>query len=139
MDLNNKTETTHDPLKEFEISVIWKDRRRYFGLPLSFTKYSISKDRIFLEKGLLSTTTDEILLYRIRDIGMSISLWQRIFSVGTVVLKSSDETMPELLLRDIKKPKQVKELVHKLVEEMKVERRMRVGELLDGDDCDSIG
>ena len=36
------------------IQYLWKDRKRYFGLPLSFTRYSLSEDRLFCEKGVQS-------------------------------------------------------------------------------------
>ena len=45
---------------------------------------------------------DEILLYRVRDIDTSRNLWQRLFGVGTVVVMSSDKSMPSLVLKNIK-------------------------------------
>lgn len=125
------------------IEYIWKDRKRVLGMPLSFTRYSLSEDRIFLETGLLNMNLEEILLYRVRDISLRISLGQRIFGVGTVLLQSSDKSMPVLEIKNIKKPREVKELIHHQVEEMKIKRRMRVGEILDNDpedhDEDYIG
>lgn len=118
-----------------EIPLIWKDRKRILGMPITFTKYSMSEDRIFLETGLLNSSQDEVILYRVRDISLTISLWQRIFGVGSVVVKSSDKTLPELRLHNIKQPREVKELVHQQVEKMKVSRNMRVGEIID-DNCD---
>ena len=120
------------------IEYLWKDRKRYFGLPLSFTRYSLSEDRLFMSVGFLSIKDDEILLYRVRDIDTSRSLWQRLFGVGTVTVMSSDKTMPNLVLRNIKDPVMVKELLHKQVEEMKIRRRVRVGEIMGNeiDDAD---
>ena len=112
------------------ISCLWKDRKRYFGLPLSFTRYSLSDDRLFLSEGFLSIKDDEILLYRVRDIDTSRSLWQRLFGVGTVTVISSDKTMPSLVLKNIKDPIFVKELIHRQVEEMKIRRRVRFGEIM---------
>ena len=40
---------------------IWKDRKRYFGLPLSFTRYRLSDDRLFISEGFLNIKDDEIL------------------------------------------------------------------------------
>ena len=81
-----------------------------------------------------------MLLYRVRDIDTHRSLWQRLFGVGTVTVISSDKTRPTLVMKNIKEPLMVKELVHKQVEEMKVHRRVRYGEILttgdDGDDLD---
>ena len=118
------------------IEYLWKDRKRYFGLPLSFTRYSLSEDRLFVSEGFLNLKDDEVLLYRVRDIDTRRSLWQRIFGVGTVTVVSSDKTMPNLVLKNIKDPVKVKELIHKQVEEMKIQRRVRFGEIM-GTDLDS--
>ena len=122
------------------IEYLWKDRKRYFGLPLSFTRYSLSEDRLFTSVGFLNIKDDEILLYRVRDIDTSRTLWQRLFGVGTVTVVSSDKTMPNLVLKNIKDPVFVKELIHKQVEETKIKRRVRFGEIMttdaDGDGID---
>ena len=112
---------------------IWKDRKRYFGLPLSFTRYALSEDRLFTSVGFFSIKDDEILLYRVRDIDTSRTLWQRLFGVGTVTVVSSDKTMPNLVMKNVKDPVFVKELLHKQVEEMKIRRRVRVGEIMTSD------
>ena len=36
------------------IDYIWKDRKRFLGMPLSFTRYRLSEDRLFLSVGLFS-------------------------------------------------------------------------------------
>ncbi len=112
------------------IQYLWKDRKRYFGLPLSFTRYCLSDDRLFVSVGFLNIKDDEILLYRVRDIDTERSLWQRLFGVGTVTVMSSDKSMPNLVLKNVKDPVFVKELIHKQVEEMKIRRRVRFGEIM---------
>lgn len=109
---------------------IWKDRKRFLGMPLSFTRYALSEDRLFLSVGFLSIKDDEMLLYRVRDITVSRSLWQRMFGVGTITIQSSDKSQPVLVLKNIKNPIPTKELIHDCVEEMKLKRRMRVGEIM---------
>ena len=109
---------------------IWKDRKRYLGMPISFTRYAMSEDRLFLSKGFFSIKDEEILLYRIRDIQTTRTLWQRLLGVGTVKVVSSDKTMPNLELKNIKKPLEAKELLHRQVEEMKIRRRVRLGEIM---------
>ena len=109
---------------------LWKDRKRFLGLPLSFTRYALSEDRLFVSVGFLSIKDDEILLYRVRDIDTARTLWQRLFGVGTVTVISSDKTMPTLVLKNVKDPVFVKELIHKQVEEMKIKRRVRLNELM---------
>lgn len=109
---------------------IWADRKRFMGMPLSFTRYAISEDRLFVSTGFLSIRDEEILLYRIRDINTSRTLWQRLFGVGSITVVSSDKTMPNLVLKNIKDPMHTKELLHQQVEEMKIQRRVRVGEIM---------
>ena len=75
---------------------IWRDRKRFLGMPLSFTRYALSEDRLFLSVGFFTVRDEEILLYRVRDISSRRSLGQRIFGVGTVVVSSSDKSTPEL-------------------------------------------
>ena len=118
------------------ITYIWQDRKRYFGMPISFTRYALSEDRLFTSVGFLNIKDDEILLYRIRDIDTNRSLWQRLFGVGTVTVMSSDKTMPNLELKNIKDPVAVKEMLHKQVEEMKIRRRVRFGEIMTNTDDD---
>ena len=117
------------PAKE-NIQTRWSDRSRIFGLPITFTKYSMSDDRIFCEKGLLNMKFEEILLYRVRDISMKITLGQRIFGVGSILLQSSDKTAPVLEIKNVKNPRQVKEMIHQQVEQVKEQRRLRFGVLL---------
>ena len=121
------------------IEYLWKDRKRYFGLPLSFTRYALSDDRLFISVGFLNIRDDEVLLYRVRDIDTERSLFQRLFGVGTVIVMSSDKTMPNLVLKNIKDPVFVKELIHKQVEEMKIQRRVRVGEIMGNEIDDADG
>lgn len=112
------------------ILYLWKDRKRYLGLPLSFTRYCLSEDRLFISEGFLHIRDDEVLLYRVRDIDTERTLFQRIFGVGTVTIFSSDKTMPTMVLKNVKDPIMVKELIHSQVEEAKIKRRMRFGEIM---------
>lgn len=116
------------------ITYLWKDRKRILGLPITFTRYRLSEDRIFRETGLLNLKEEEVLLYRVRDLELKRSLFQRIFGVGTVCVHSSDKTTPHLDLLNIKNPREVKELLHRQVEEMKLSRRMRTTGLLGGEE-----
>ena len=118
-----------------ELQYLWKDRKRYLGLPLSFTRYRLSEDRIFCEKGFLNIVGEEVLLYRVRDLELRLSLGQRIFGVGSVIVHSSDKTMPTLELKNIRTPREVKEMIFRQVEDCKEQRRMRTMEFVGGGDA----
>ena len=112
------------------ISFLWKDRKRWLGMPLTFTRYGLSEDRLFRSVGFLSIKDSEVLLYRVRDIDTSRNLFQRMCGVGTITVMSSDKSTPSLELKNVKHPMRVKELLHKQVEEMKIRRRVRFGEVM---------
>ena len=120
------------------VETLWSDRKRVLGMPLTFTKYFLSEDRLFMQTGLLNMKMEEVLLYRVSDIGVHISLFQRLFAVGTIVIHSSDKSAPHLELKNIREPLVVKELIHKQVEENKSRARFRVGEVMSNqiDDVD---
>lgn len=117
---------------------LWHDRKRFLGMPLSFTRYALSEDRLFLSIGFLNIKDEEILLYRVRDLSVTRSLGQRLFGVGSITVTSSDKSQPTLLIKNVKNPVMVKELIHTHVEEMKIRRRVRIGDIsttqVDSDD-----
>lgn len=114
------------------IDYLWKDRKRHLGLPLSFTKYRLSEDRLFCEVGLFNLKIEEILLYRVRDLSLKMNLFQRIFGVGTICVDSSDKSTPHLDLVNVKSPRETKEMIHQAVEEAKVRNRIRSMEVMGG-------
>ena len=128
-----KSNFSNLPVTEY----LWTDRKRWLGLPLSFTVYKLSEDRLFVERGLFNTRSDEVLLYRVRDLSLRISFGQRILGVGTVCVVSSDKTVPHLDLQNIKFPREVKELIHQQVEKAKERRRMHSMEIMDNGEYDT--
>ena len=118
---------------------IWHDKKRPFcGLPLSFTKYELTKDRLFIEKGLLSTTYDEIRLYRIKDVSLSRNLIQKMFKVGTLHLYSSDSSLKDFKIEHIKNPKDVMELLSKNIEIQRDAHRVVSREIMTNCDDDEF-
>ena len=61
-------------------------------LKTKFTKTTITNKDIISEHGILSKTTDELLLKRVTDVQLSQPLWQRIFGLSTITVASTDIT-----------------------------------------------
>ena len=97
--------------------ILWKDRRRRLGLPLSFTRYELSDGRLILRKGFFRSTTDEILIYRVMDISLRRSLIQKLFGVGTITLTSTDRTHPILELKSISDPDRIRRFLSQQIEQ----------------------
>jgi hypothetical protein len=97
--------------------VLWKDRKRtLFGLPWSFTRYSIRPRKIVLKKGFLTVTEDEILLYRVLDLRLVRSIGQRMLGLGTIIVISGDATSPEFKILNIKKSEKIRDMISQLVD-----------------------
>ncbi|MDY2735929.1 PH domain-containing protein [Intestinibacter sp.] len=105
---------------------LWSDRKRvlFFGLPLSFTTYRLTSNRLFINSGLLTQTQDEVRLYRITDVSLSRTLIQRIFGLSTIHCNSSDKTLGNFDIVNVKDGESVKELLSQSVEEERMARRV---------------
>ena len=121
-------------------SYLWQDRKRIiFGLPWSFTKYKLTEKKLIIETGLLNTTQDEIMLYRIMDMTLKRTLGERLFGLGTIHCCSADKTSPEFNIKRIKHSQQVMDMLSDLVDEARKKYRvtMREGHY-DFDDLDDL-
>lgn len=132
-----------DNIQLEENKTLWSDRKRILGMPISFTKYTLDEDRLYVKSGLLSTQTDETLIYRILDVKSSQTLWQRIFGVGTVTLFCADQSNPELKLENVKSSQKVHRYLSQVIEERRqskgiVGREMYGAADVDGCDHDGI-
>ena len=125
--------------------VIWKDTRRNFlGMAIfSFTKYSLTKEKLYVDTGFLNKSENEIRLYRITDLALTATFGQRLLNTGTITVTSSDKTLPILHIKDVKRAKKVKELISKTAEAERVNKKVTGREVLGGpndvtaeeDDC----
>lgn len=100
----------------------YKERKRslFFGLPLSFTTYTLTEKKINIKKGLLKTVEGDTLMYKVQDVTLVRGLFERIFGLGTVICYSSDVTDSKLMLTHIRNSSEVKEFILQTAE---MERR----------------
>lgn len=116
---------------ETPLNVSERKRWLLFGLPFTFTVYTLQNKKLTLKEGFLNTSENEILLYRIVDMTLNRSFMQRIFGLGDIVLEAQDKTHPTLTIKNIKHARNFKELLANAVEDDKLRLRMRQGELID--------
>jgi Predicted membrane protein len=100
----------------------YKERKRslFFGLPLSFTTYTLTEKKINIKKGFLKTLEDDTLMYKVQDVTLVRGLIERIFGLGTIICYSSDVTDSKLMLTHIRNSSEVKEFILQTAE---MERR----------------
>jgi len=78
---------------------------------LRSTQYTLTNQRVLIEQGVFSKTVDEIDLRYVDDSLFTQGLLDRILGIGNVTLLSSDKTSPRYMLRSIKDPRGVRELI----------------------------
>ena len=118
---------------------LWSDCKRvvFFGLPLSFTKYRLTTNRLFVNTGFLTQREDEVRLYRITDVSLSRTLMQRVFGLSTIHCNSSDKTLGNFDIINIKDGEEVKEILSQSVESERIARRVSTREnMIDVSDYD---
>lgn len=101
------------------------ERKRwvFLGLPFTFTKYMIKDDSITIDKGLLNKIENDCYMYKIQDVTLRQSFWERLAKLGTIVCFTGDTTHPELRLEHIKNSKTIKEFILNASEEARLKRR----------------
>ena len=101
------------------------ERKRwlFFGLPFTFTKYTIKEDMITIDEGLLKTIENDCYMYKVQDVQHSASLAEKIFGLGTVTCFTGDTSHPKLVLEHIKNSKAVKDFILEQSEEARLKRR----------------
>lgn len=103
----------------------YKERKRllFFGLPWTFTKYTVKEDRLTINQGLLKVSENDCYMYKIQDVEHTATLWERILGLGTVICHTGDTTDPILKLIHIKKSKEIKNFILESSEAARIKRR----------------
>ena len=115
--------------------VVWQDRKRIiFGLPWTFTKYVLTKEKLLIQTGILSTKEEEVRLYRIMDVTLRRSLAQRLFGLGTIHCCSADKSTPEFDIKWIPNSDAVKEKLSDVVEAERMAKRVSSREFMSDED-----
>lgn len=100
-----------------------KKRILFFGLPWTFTKYMVGEEIINMKAGFLKTIEDDCYLYKVTDVKLETSLWEKIFKLGTVVCYTGDTTHQVLKLIHIKNARVIKDYILEQSEKQRMKRR----------------
>lgn len=97
----------------------------YLALRTTCHRYTLTDERLRERRGILSVTTEELELYRVKDITVKQPLLQRLIGRGSVVLTTSDRSTPVVVLNAIGCPEDVAYLVRVRVERCRVAKSVR--------------
>lgn len=103
----------------------YEERKRWllFGLPFTFTKYTVTEEQIIINTGFFNQEENNCYMYKVQDTVLSTSLFQRMAGLGTVVCKTSDVTHPQLVLKNIKNSCKIKDFIIENSEDQRMKRR----------------
>jgi uncharacterized membrane protein YdbT with pleckstrin-like domain len=90
--------------------------------------YEVTSERIKIREGVFSRTTEEIELYRVRDYKLLQPFWLRMFGLGNIVVSTTDNTNPTVLIEAIRDPNGHREEIRKHVERCRDRKRVRITE-----------
>lgn len=101
------------------------ERKRwlFFGLPFTFTKYTVTEDLITIDSGLFKTEQNDCYMYKVQDVVLSVTLIERIFGLGTIKCHTGDTTNPILLIEHVKNAKAIKDFILEISEKARLKRR----------------
>ena len=137
--LDEKEKMMESLVDEVEGEIVEKKRWVLFGLPWTFTTYSINKDVLTVDTGLFNKQENDCYMYKIQDVKLKSTFWQRMSGLGDVICYTGDTTDRELVLKNIKNSKEVKNYILKNSEVARLKRRtlntlnIGAGDVSDGD------
>lgn len=100
--------------------IVWTGKPySFFGLPWNFTRYVLTNKKLVIRTGFLNIKEEKVELYRIVDMSMRHPLIQRIFGCGTINLMTKDVSSPKIILKEIKDPYTVHDLLENHIEKQK--------------------
>ena len=94
------------------------------------TRYRLTTQRLFVQKGLIAKELEEVELFRVKDVTVRQGMLDRMLGVGTVVVLSTDDTAPRLELAGIRRPVEVKESVRGAFRAARQREGLRMAEFI---------
>ena len=125
---------------DMDTTPVYVERKRllFFGLPWTFTKYTITPSLLTISQGLLNTTEDDCYMYKIQDVKLSKSIWEKLFGLATITCYTGDVTHHEMKLEHIKHADEIKTYLLKTSEEARIKRRTLSTIDISAHDCDGV-
>lgn len=102
----------------------FRERKRwvFFGLPFTFTLYTVKEEVLTVDTGFLSKEENDCYMYKVQDVTLKTSLLERIFGLGTIICYTGDTTNPQLVMAHIKNARAIKDFI---LEQSEIARRKR--------------
>jgi uncharacterized membrane protein YdbT with pleckstrin-like domain len=94
-------------------------------LKLKCYKFEITTERIRITEGIFSKKIEELELYRVKDAKVIEPFWLRLFSLGNIVLTTSDRSHPRLIIPAVPDVRGLREKLRTHIERMRLKKGVR--------------
>jgi len=98
-------------------------------LELKCRVYEVTTERIKVSRGIFSRRTDELELYRVKDLTLIEPFFFRLLGLGSVVITTNDASTPTLTIHAVRRVKELSEELRQAVEVCRDKKRVRLAEL----------
>lgn len=106
-----ETAVSQDILDDHKEDVLWQGRP-FLSLVL---EYTITDERVRITEGLLGKRRENIELVRVQDMDYSQTFSERLLNLGDITIRSHDSSHPQIVLKNVKEPEQVYEILRRAV------------------------
>ena len=85
-------------------------------------KFRITNERIIDEKGVLSRVTNELELFRVKDITLQQPFWLRLVGLSNIQMITSDRSNPLFIIPGVKNGKKLREELRSVIDKRRTEK-----------------
>jgi|TARA_B110000305_G_C19107303_1_gene478075 uncharacterized membrane protein YdbT with pleckstrin-like domain len=85
-------------------------------------KFRITNERIIDEKGVLSKVTNELELFRVKDITLQQPFWLRLVGLSNIQMVTSDRSNPLFIIPGVKNGRELREELRIAIDKRRTEK-----------------
>ena len=88
-------------------------------------RYELTTERLKITNGVINQHIDEVELYRVKDVVMVRPWWMRLTGLASILLETSDRSLPNLTIPAVSSGVELREQLRKQVEHQRDRKRVR--------------
>ena len=94
-------------------------------------RYELTTERLKMTTGVINQRIDEVELYRVKDVLVVRSFWMRLTGLASILLETSDRSVPNLVIPAVRGGVELREELRKQVELQRDRKRVRETDFQD--------
>jgi hypothetical protein len=106
--------------------ILWRGRPSKLLSPIKALtqRYKLTNERLMIDQGFVGRRTEEIDLYRVKDVSVKQNPLERVGGLGDIRIETSDATAPVTKLHNVSDPDRTKDLIREAARTERQRRRV---------------